>query len=396
MLLVNCILNFDSMFITSPKKSFGLDISDLSIKAVEIEQQGSKRYIKAMKSTVIPDGLISDGVIQDEKKVAKIIRKLVETGEKINTQYAVVSLPETKTFIKVIEITENEENRKSASELIKEELPKHMPISVEQAHLDWQPVYDQPKKKKFLVGAVEEEIADSYVRLCHQAGLEIVALEIEAEAIMRAITRMPSRYGVIQKLMGRINGGEKNENKNEGKKKKRKAEESGESAPKIIVDLGAHRAGLILAENGIIQFSNSLQNISGKMITEIIAQKKNLTFAEAEKVKLICGSNPKKCRGAVLETVQSMLDEIAREIINAIEFYQTHFKRQADIEVILVGGGANMSGIEKTLQDKLKRPVSIGRPLINVEIGQKGEKHKNILAYTTAIGLALRRFVDNY
>ncbi|KKS43071.1 hypothetical protein A3E04_00890 [Candidatus Kuenenbacteria bacterium RIFCSPHIGHO2_12_FULL_42_14] len=366
-------------FINSPKTIFGLDISDLSIKAVQIGQNGGKKYIRAINSLPVPLGCISEGIIRENEQVAEIVKQLINDGaRKFSTKYAALSLPETKTFIKVLEISDQE---MAVEEAIRQELPRHVPIGAEEMQIDWQPVEHDLQKKKFLVGAVPKSIADEYVKVAKLAGVEAVALEIEAQAIARCI--LP--WGKKNRDRGGLSGLFK---KNAKTEKDRALEQSG---PKMIVDLGATRTSLIFMDNGVIQFTDNLSEISGQKITEKIARELKLTMAEAEKAKVICGTNPKKCKGATLKIINGNINELIKEIANADNFYQTHFGQETNqLAIILGGGGATMLNLDKTLEEKLSRRVYRGDPATNIESALP--KRDDLLSFTTAIGLALRNF----
>lgn len=371
-------------FVASPNKILGLDISELSLKAVQIKKKKGRREIQALSSSRVPAGLIEEGVIKDRKKVAKIISQLVGGKQgKFTTKYAVITLPEPKTFIKVIEVADKQITEHKPREVIMRELPRHMPLTMEEVQVDWQEIGRVRGRRRYLVGAVDKAIADDYTAVCEMAGLEVVALEVEAQAIVRTI------FPENKKAMGGRGWWDgwpwKKQEKDQGRIDKLEA--------KIILDMGATRTGLMVMDKGIIQFVNSLADISGEKITKKIMQGKKLSFAQAEKAKIICGMSPKKCRGAVQEIIKAAIDELAREIINADEFYQTHFGQEThEIEIVLTGGGAELAGIVETLQQKLKRSVSKGDPLANVNKALP-RKINNLPAYTTAIGLALRNYI---
>lgn len=365
--------------IGSPKKIFGLDISDLSIKAIEIGIRAGKKYIRATGSAAVPLGYIEDGEIKNEEGVAEIIKKILEKSEKkFTSKYAVLSLPETKTFIKVIEIPEKNQ---PAKETIREELPRHMPISSEDVQMDWQGNNEDQKNKKFLVGVVPQSVAEEYTNVCKMAGVGVAALEIEAQAIARSVLTEENKTKDINWLSKLINKKDSPKNKNR------------DYPPKIIVDFGATRTSLILVDEGFIQFTNNLNKISGKNITDKISRELSLSEDEAEKAKIICGTNPKRCKGAVLKIINNNIDELINEIINADNFYQTHFgKDTSSLEIVLCGGGANMFNLDGILEDRLGRKVEYGDPLKNIET--KPEKREGLLSYTTAIGLALRNYLE--
>jgi len=365
-------------FITSPKTILGLDISDLSVKAVQIEKRGERKYIRAINSAELPAGLIEDDAIKDREALGEIIKQLLKNSpQKFSTRYAVMSLPETKTFIKVIEAAVDDS---TAEEAILKELPRHVPIASETMQIDWQEIGANKQHKKFLVGAVPKTVSDEYVKVAEMSGLVPVALEIEAQAIARCL--LPAKN--------------KENNVNWWKRKKeeqQKENKTTDKTPQIIMDLGATRTSVIFMDHGMIQFTNSLPNISGQKITAKISEQLKLSTTEAEKAKIICGTNPKKCKGATMKIISETISDLANEIVNADNFYQTHFNQETNnLSILLGGGGANMVNLDKTLHEKLGRPVDYGDPLINLEI--KKSRREDLLSFTTAIGLALRNFVD--
>ena len=118
------------------------------------------------------------------------------------------------------------------------------------------------------------------------------------------------------------------------------------------------------------------------------------SFKEAEKVKIICGTSPKKCKGAVLNIVKGTMQALAKEITNAENFYESHFSQSArGLEIILCGGGASMLNIDKNLGRFINRPIIIADPLINIIDDLPAKQKESFLPYTTAIGLGLRNII---
>ena len=369
------------MFLTSPNKILGLDISDLSLKAVQIRRKMGGNYIQAFNSINLPPGIIEEGVIKDAEKVARLMRQLIQkSANKFTTRYAAISLPETKTFIKVIDIAHADTQTDKVRDLISKELPRHMPLEMSEVQVDWQEIGNDHKYRKFLVAAVPRVIAEEYIKLCGLAQLEVVALEIEAQAITRAILPLAAE-GNQRAWWNKLPWQKTKEATNNNKK---------DEGAKIILDLGATRTSIILLDKGIIQFANSIANISGEKITRTIMERKNLSYTKAEKAKLICGSDAKKCKGVIRDIMIEVIDELVKEIINTINFYQDHFSGQTkDLEIILCGGGSNMNRLDEILGKKLERKILIANPLANIS-GELPRKIGNLYAYTTAIGLALK------
>jgi len=345
------------MLFDYPKNIFGLDISERALRLIQLKKKGKKLIISSFNETKLAEGIIISGEIKSADKMAMAIKKLVAKaqGNKITARDVVAVLPEPKTFIKVIEVTLKEEV--NMVDAIKEEIKNHIPLELEKIYLDWQILSQSKNRVKILVGATPKDISDSYFTTIKKAGLTPLSLEIEAIAIIRALIK-----------------------KNKEKKQAR-----------MIIDFGAIRTGLIIYDQGIIQFTVSLP-VSGIKITQTIAKILNLDPRKAEKAKIVCGLDEKKCEGALLKILMSNINNLSTHIKKSITFYKTNFSKGNEIsEIILCGGGANLDQIDRVLTERIKIPVKIGNPAINLSTkkGVNIPNHK-LLSYTTAIGLALR------
>ncbi|OGY45454.1 MAG: hypothetical protein A2744_02085 [Candidatus Buchananbacteria bacterium RIFCSPHIGHO2_01_FULL_44_11] len=345
------------MLIRSEKNIFGLDLGDQALRLVQLKKQGKNTILKSYNEVKVPDDVIVDGVIKKEDQLVSLINQLIATvqGEKIKTRNIIACLPETKTFIKVTDIVSGDAEQ--LPELIKEEVKNHMPLDPEEIYFDWQIIGSTPKTTKLLIGAAPKEIVDSYFATLEKSGLTPLALEVEAASITRSLLK-----------------------------------ENDQSA-KIIIDFGAVRTGLIVYDQGTIQFTVSLP-ISGNKITQTIAKTLNLDLTKAEKAKVVCGLDPEKCEGALLKILLSAIEELIGQIKSTAMFYKTNFAgSNAITEIVLCGGGANFAGIDRVLSEKLGLPVKISNPLNNIKTTNKiAIPKEKILSYTTAIGLALRAF----
>ncbi len=337
------------------KNIFGLDISDRALRLVQLRKNGNKIILRSYNDIAVPADIVNHGEIIQEDKLIKLLNQLVTSakGGKINTRNIITVLPESKTFIKVIEIPSTD--KENLPGVIDEEIKNHIPLSRDEIYLDWQILNQTSDSINVLIGAAPKNIVDSLTSTLEKGGLVPYIFEIEATAITRSLI----------------------------KKDDQKA--------KIIIDFGAVRTGLIIYDHSTIPFTVSLP-ISGNKITETIAKTLNLDIKDAEKAKIVCGLDSKKCEGALLKILLKSIEDLTRQINKAMVFYQTNFPKGNQIsEVILCGGGANFSDIDKVLSEKLKIPVKIGNPFTNIARSKKSIiPADKILSYTTAIGLALR------
>lgn len=350
------------MVYSSNKNIFGVDIGDQALRLVQLEKIGKLIHLRSYNEVIIPSTIVNNGKVENEEKLSKLFSQLAKTaqGKKINTKNIITVLPESKTFIKVIEVDNvNGYNKTNIKPIIEEEIKRHVPMLLEEIYLDWQILSETSSSIKIVIGAVPKNIVDYYLAIIERSGLIPYVFEVEAAAITRCL--IPKNDTTQQ--------------------------------ARIIIDFGAVRTGLILYDHKTVQFTISLP-ISGNKITETIAQTLKIDLEKAEKAKIVCGLDSQKCEGALLKILLEPIDALTEEIKKAITFYQNNFKGINQIsEIILCGGGANFSNIDKILNEKLNIPVKIGNPFTNISQTKKIAFPSNkILSYTTAIGLALRVF----
>ncbi|MFH1838491.1 MAG: type IV pilus assembly protein PilM [Candidatus Kuenenbacteria bacterium] len=372
----------------SSQPAFGLDISDLSLKLIQLRKFKNQIKLHASNEISVPKGYIVSGVIKKPKEVIELIQKTIKTslGNKILTSNVVASLPETKTFIKLIEISQTE--NKKLKEVIEQEISQHIPLAKEDMYFDWQIIKKIAKKNEqkiqILIGAAPKNIVDSYTDILKKAGLVPQVFEIEACSIVR---------NLIQK---------KDDN------------------PQIILDLGASHSSLIIYNYGTIQFSISI-HLSGEKITQQISSKLEITFEQAEKAKRICGFDGKKCKGITKEILSEYLFKLSEEIKKILIFYKTYFSFDGTFKkIILCGGGSNLIGLDAYLSDQLgievKREIPwifksqcfnnkkttlkslvsdfFFQPLFSKKIKSCPFSEDKFASYATVLGLALRGIMD--
>lgn len=338
---------------------FGLDISERSLRLIQLKKSGNKTIIVTHNQMSLPEKIVVDGEIKEINKMAEAIKTLIKTanGAKIRTKNVISVLPEAKTFIKVIQLDKlsSAESKVDIEEQIKNEIEKHFPLDIEDIYLDWQIINETRSSTTLLIGAVPKNISDSYTKAIEASGFSPLILEIEAAPIIRSLVNKE------------------------------------DNAPKVIIDFGASRSGLIIYDHSTVPFTISLPT-SGEKITQTISKTLNIDAEKSENVKLVCGLDKEKCEGALRKVLFESITDLANSIKKNILYYQNNFPESGKItEIVLCGGGANFIKINEVLQEKIGLPVKIGDPLTNnIKNKKNGIPMENLLSYTTAIGLALR------
>lgn len=328
----------------------GLDISDLSLKLVQLNKQGDKIKIQAIGKTDLPSGLIEDGEIKNKDKVINEINKLISAPGygKITSNEVIACLPETKTFIKLIEIAKTPN---PLAEIIEGEIEKHVPMAIGEIYYDWQVIENKPDKQRVLIGAAPQDIVNQYIDLLDGAKLSTTALEIEPISLCRSLLA------------------EENP-----KSKAQKGDTCG------ILDIGAKRTSMTIYSKNTILFTLSMP-ISGEKITNNIAETLKIELKQAEKAKIICGLDKNKAQGIIKNILSGMIEELIKKINEAIEFYQNHYPSNGPLNKILIcGGGANIKNLSEIIGQAAGVEVKKGNALIN--LAERNENFSKILTET--------------
>jgi type IV pilus assembly protein PilM len=349
----------------------GLDVSEHVFRLVEIRRgpfyRRGRLVLYRYTEERVPDGVLVAGEFRKPDEVVEHLKNLVKKayGRPVG-RGAVVSLPETRTFIKVISV-KKPEKPEDTQRAILNEAELHIPTPINDLYLDWQHLEDPKsvavgKPMNVTIAAAPKSVVDGYSGALEAAGLVPVAFEIEAQAIVRSV--VPRGDEGADRAIG-------------------------------IVDFGATRSSFIVYDRGTIQFTVSIP-LSGDVVTRRIAESLDVDRDEAEKTKRQCGVDAHKCGTRLWKIMEPFLQEMAERILDAVSFYRDHFPggRTLD-EIILCGGGANMARMDELLSELTKAPVRRADPWVNVDPGRAPMPPEIVLSSTTAVGLALRRFYED-
>ncbi|MFA5047791.1 MAG: type IV pilus assembly protein PilM [Patescibacteria group bacterium] len=343
-------------FFNTTEKAFGLDISDNSLRLAQLQRKNRGIKVQLYNEIKLPKDCLVQGEIKQQTVFIEHLIKLIKTrsGYGKLREEVITSLPEAKTFLKTVNIPTVDD--KDLPEKIKEILPQHLPLDIEEIYFDWQVIEQQADSSTLLIGASARDIVDSYNVAITKAGLSPVVFEIEAAAIARLLI-----------------------------------EYNNNSRPQIIIDMGANRTGLFLYDHGLIKFTVNLPT-SGNEITSLIAETLDLDPEKSEQAKIVCGLDQNKCHGAILEILSETINELVQQILKATDFYYSNFQPADKVEqIVLCGGGANFSGIAKTIQEKTGIATAVSEPFAKIiNPNSRYFSSQKSQSFVTAMGLGLR------
>lgn len=350
---------FNKEILSLKEKYFGVDLSDLSIKILELEKDGTEDCIRSYFSVDIPEGLIEDGNINNKQKVAEEIRAAVKKAgpKKISTSNVVCSLPESKVFLR--KISTPRMNEEEITEAIKWEIEASIPLSVDQVYYDWQLIDEEKGKDNILTVAVSREIVDDTIEVLEAAGLNVLGLEVESIATARSLISRDAKKEDVS----------------------------------IIVDFGAKKTSFIIVEGCVPYFTSSIP-FSSEGITDVISKTLGISLEDAEKQKISSGIGYSQENFPILEAIRPYLENLSVEIDRSIDFYQNMDKEMPKVtKVILCGGGSNLKGLPAYLVKRLRQEVFLGDPWINLDFGNNLPIISKEISsqFSTAVGLAMEK-----
>ncbi len=343
-------------FLSSP--SFGLDISDESLKFIELIFMNNGIQIGRHGERKIPPGIIESGKIKDPKRLEEILSSLrKEDGLKS----ARISLPEEQIYLYKFRLEKL--GLKSVLEAIELSLEDYIPIPAEDATFDYELLEETEKYLELQVVAIPSHVIENYLSVFRHALISVRSFELEAQAISRAVIKR------------------------------------GDLETYMIVDFGEKRTGISIISHGMVMFTSTL-DLGGVMLTSMIQRGFNLNFEEAEKIKKEYGLErnvlDKEIFSVLLNGVSVLRDEISKHFL----YWHTHQDEEGKSnpsikKIILCGGDSNLIGLSEYFSVSLKSSAEMANVWTNIV---DTEKHipainfKQALSFAAAIGLALRDF----
>lgn len=341
----------------------GLDVSDRSFKFLKLAFD-RKIEFEAFGESDIPSGVIEEGEIKNEAALTDLFKKWKEEhGRMLRSSMIVASLPEEKSFLRLIQLPKVKDEE--VPNAIRWEIEAHIPLPPDNLAYDYEVVDTKAQNlghTDVVVTAFPKSIVDSYTTALGNAGLTLAALELESQAIVRAVV-----------------------------------ETNKQDSAKIVVDLGKTRTSFITFAGTAIIFTSTIQ-LGGNTFEENIGRALSVEQTKAKEIKEKMGLN-RSTNKEVFTALTPVLSVLVDELKRVMAYYHEHIEHlhgahQSIDEILLVGGDANLFGIDTFIASALKIPVTHANPFINIQDRFNASfppmPKSELLAFATTIGLSLR------
>ena len=149
------------------------------------------------------------------------------------------------------------------------------------------------------------------------------------------------------------------------------------------LDIGEHSTTVIIT-NGRTQSQRRSIDIGGRTFTEAIMKGLNLSYAKADHLKRNCtrASNPT----LVLQLMRPIFNDFAREVKGNLDHRE---QREQIAAVLLLGGGANLIGLKKFLNQNLPFPVLHANEIPLCSDEHWGFDNASFITHDAELGVAL-------
>ncbi len=320
--------------------ALGIDIGTTSIKAVEVT--GGDPLPKIINYGFLESSgylVRTNKVLQAsnlklfEDEAADLLKTLLsEMKPKTNQAYA--SLPAFAAFMTVLDFPDlaPKELEKSMAFQAKQ----YIPLPLSEVAIDWIKVGEFKDDQGYihqqiLLISVPQETIKKYQKIFKLAGLNLRGLELESLALVRTFGSDPT--------------------------------------PTIIVDIGSRSTSITFAEKNLLRYVVQ-SDYGGASLTQALGASLSINPLRAEELKKergIVGTGP----NYELSTIMlPFLDVIINEVKKAHYNYGVQFPKALPIErVVLAGGGSNLLGIERYVENEMKLPTVKAAPFLQFQSG---------------------------
>lgn len=349
----------------------GIDIGSSSIKAIQLEPNGSGwKVVNAVIQQTPPESC-RDGVVTMILDVGQTIKSLLKSSG-IRCTKAVAAIYGSQVIVRQVQMPVMSEAALRKS--IRYEASRYISTSTEDSVVEFEILGNVPDTDQMnvMLVAAPKEVVDSRVQTIEAAGLEPIAIDVESFSIIRSLVDISTDDEVRSKTIA-------------------------------IVDMGASHTDINIVANGEFALTRSIP-IAGDSFTNSIRTLTGFSFEDAERMKFemtaqdsIDKLSSSDGESKSWKVVQPLLDELLREIRRSNQFYQQQFPEGADratvSNIILTGGTSRMPGMAAYVESKLNIPTCIGDAFSRrINTGRYDQDFVDDYGpvFVVAVGLALK------
>ena len=344
------------------KQVVGLSIGASQLAAAVVANNGHPKLVKAARHTLPPDVVVG-GEVRDAEALANEISTFFHDAD-LPRKNVRLGIGSSRTGVRVFERPTVDDPRQLAN-AIRFRAYETLPIPIEEAMLDYHVIEETTSPDRVLLAVAYRDLVDRFAATCTAAKIDLVGIDIEAFALLRAVGGEP------------LTAGERAE------------------AARVAVSIGHDRTTVAVSDGRVCEFTRVL-DWGGGRVTAAIARALDVDPAEAETVKRTLDISTKATEAPaderttkVTEAARREVNGLARELASSLHFYQDQPDSLGFAEITITGGGAHLQGLAEQLEELIGISVRVADPFARVGSGHGISSNGQDGALAVAIGLGI-------
>ncbi len=351
------------------KKLVGLKIGASQLAAARISNGDTPELLQAVREPLDP-GIVVGGELRDPEALAVALRDFFKKHG-LPKRGVRLGIANNRIGVRTFEVTGIDDDKQLAN-AIRFRAQEVLPIPIEEAVLDYQVLSDTVdeegnRTRRVLLVVAYRELVDRYLFACRKAGIQIVGIDLEAFALLRAIAEPHDPV------------------------------EGSDRGALVAVSVGHERSTFAVSDGRTCEFTRVLE-WGGWAVNVAIARALDLAPSEAEPLKRalsFAGADtaPDGFTQEQLDTARDaarrQLQSFARELVSSLQFYQNQPGSLGIGEIVVTGGSAHLPGFGAELERLIGVPVRVGDPMARLKVSKKVRDREQIGSLAIAIGLGI-------
>ena len=343
------------------KQVVGLSVGASQLAAAVVVNNGRPKLVKAARHALPPEVVVG-GEVRDPEALANEIAAFFSAAD-LPRKNVRLGIGSSRTGVRVFERPEVDDPRQLAN-AIRFRAYETLPIPIEEAMLDYHIVEEKNTPDRVLLAVAYRDLVDRFAATCTAAKIELVGIDIEAFALLRAVGGEP------------LEGGERAE------------------AARVAVSIGHDRTTVAVSDGNVCEFTRVL-DWGGGRVTVAIERALDVETEEADQLKRTIDISANAAEPAdertnkAVEAARREVNGLARELASSLHFYQDQPDSLGFAEITVTGGGAHLQGLAEQLEELIGISVRVADPFARVGSGHGISSNGQDGALAVAIGLGI-------
>lgn len=338
---------------------WAIDLGNSSLKAMQLMLVGDTPQVVAFDTIQHAKILSGKGVsdLERQELIAMSMRQFVQRNE-VGYDDVIVSVPSQNSFARFVNLPPVEP--KKIPEIVGFEAAQQIPFDMSEVQWDWQLMTDEdaPEKRVGLF-AIKNEIVNAELEHYEHEDLSVTHVQMSPMALYNYI--LYDRPDLFKS----------------------------DNQPVVVLNIGAQSTDLVVCTpSGVWQ---RCIMVGGNTFTKAIADTFKIPFEKAEKLKRTAPVS--KYARQIFQAMRPVFTDLASEVQKSLGFYSSANPSAKFSRIIAMGGGTQLRGLLKYLQQSLQIPVERPDMFKRLSLAQSASAakfHDSVAGFGVVYGLAIQ------